>query len=177
MHRCEVEAFESPGPLAAEAAASVRAEGLEHRPEHLSVQPGDLPVDTLGHRKGRDAPLEAICVDAQGGRRAGRWLFLARRQAAWRRVEGRRAVRLQGHQIGTRRAREGEIEVHAVVDRIEGARGEEVEVAPLRIEGRRVIAEVTGGSGNRTTAGDFVEAEGGAARRGGEREGDPGAVR
>ena len=66
--------------------------------------------------------------------------------------------------------------MHAVVDRVEGARGEEVEVAPLRVEGRRVIAEVASGGGNRPTARDFVEAQGGAARRGAEREGEPGAV-
>src|SRR3954468_21661299 len=116
-------------------------------------------------------------IDAHARWRGGRRLVLARCQPARHRVEGRYAVRLQRHQIRARRAREGEIEVHAVVDRIEGARGEEIEVAPLRIEGRRVIAEVTGGGGNRTTAGDFVEANGGGARRRGEREGEPGSVR
>ena len=72
------------------------ARGLEHRPENLAGEPRDLAIHAFGHRESGDAALEAIDVDAHA-RRASGLLFFQLGEAARRRVERRRAVRLQRH--------------------------------------------------------------------------------
>ena len=89
-----------------------------------------------GRREAAPAPAALVAAfSAPGGRR--------RRLQAFRRgIERRRAAGLQRDQVRPRRARETELELHAVVDRVEGAQRQEVEILAVGVERRRVVAEL-----------------------------------
>ena len=102
---------------------------------------------------------------------------LSRADAARLGIERRPPAGLQRDQVGPRAAREAEVEADVVVDRIEGAHRDEVEIAPFGIERRRRVAEL--GLGERrssSVARAREQLERDVARVGGEGVGEPGAV-
>ena len=109
--------------------------------------PAIWPNASFGHRKRRDAARDAVEIDAQRRRLV---VGLVAR-AAWRivglhalglRLERRARRRLQRDEVRPRGAREAQLELDVVVDRIERAQREEVEVLARRIERRAVVAEL-----------------------------------
>ena len=91
-------------------------------------------------------------------------------------IERRRAAGLQRDQVRPRAAREAEVEADVVVDRIEGAHRDEVEIAPLGIERRRRVAELGLGEPGARLRRGRVQLQRDVARVGGEGVGEPGAV-
>jgi hypothetical protein len=126
--RREIEYLQPAGSFLV-AAATVRAHDRQHRPDDLVAGDSrDLSEAVLDDGKRSDAALDAIEIDAnrRGYHRALRGLFRSRDrvvgvQALGQRIERRRTPRLQRDQIRTGRARKRKLELHAVVDRIEGA--------------------------------------------------------
>ena len=180
--RFEVEELETTGRLLV-AAASVRADDRQQRPDHLVAgDPRDLPELAFGHRKRGHAAHDAGQVDAH---RRGRLLRgglgggggILRLQPLRRRIERRRRAGLQRDQVRPRGARERQLELHAVVHRVERAHRQEVQVAALRVERGRVVAELRLRDERRRLVRDVVELDRAVPRVGPELVRDPAGVR
>ncbi len=165
------------------AAASVRADDRQQRPDHLVAgDPRDLPELAFGHRKRGHAAHDAGQVDAH---RRGRLLRgglgggggILRLQPFRRRIERRRRAGLQRDQVRPRGARERQLELHAVVHRVERAHRQEVQVAALRVERGRVVAELRLRDERRGLVRDVVELDRAVPRVGPELVRDPAGVR
>src|SRR5712692_2723038 len=176
MHGREVEALEAPGLVDSVAAAAVSASDIEHGPQHLAVDASDLAVQALGYRESGNAPLESVELDLHGlnGRRVLLLLLLG--EAARLRIERRLAARLQRDEVGTPTARERQVEVHAVVHRVEGAHRQEIEIASLRVERGAVVPELPIGHGHDAAAAELIKVDGALTRDSAEGVGEPGAV-
>ena len=124
------------------AAAAVRAGNRQRRPQHLAASTPAIwpkrPSATGNAATRRAMPSRSI---ASARPRVG-WSVPSRRprgprlQALRLRIERRPLLGLQRDQVGPRGARKAQLELHAVVDRVERAHRQEVEVLALRIERR-----------------------------------------
>ena len=147
LHRREVEQLE-PSRAFPMTAAAVRTDQRQRRPQHLAAgHARDLPEPAFHHRERRDALRDAVEVDHDrrlaGAVFGGRALVaVVGLQALGFRIERGPAAALQRDQVRPHRAREGEFELHAVVDRIERAHRQEVQVLALGIEGGGKVAEL-----------------------------------
>ena len=167
-------------------AATMRTSDRQGRPHHLALgHASDLTVAAFGYRERGDAPRQALGLDRRpcaGRRFVGRAFAVfpgAALQAPRRGFEGRRATSLQGDQIGPGRARKAQLELHAVVDRIEGSHREEIQVLALGVEGRGVVAKLgLGGQQGapRTRRPNLAQLDRGVARAAGIGVGEPAAA-
>ena len=140
----EVEALELAGRFLV-AAAAVRADDVLHAsrspcaPATPAIWPKRFSRPETPPR-GCAMPSRSTRIGAARGRRFGVAAAASRSASAVRplrrRLERRPAAGLQRDQVGPRRAREAELELDAVVDRVEGAQRQEVEVLAVGIERR-----------------------------------------
>ena len=132
-------------------APPVRADDRQQRPDDLvALGPGDLAEAAFGDRKCRDALRNAVELNRRRRRIVVR-LRLRRRlrlPSFGHRVERRAGPCRERNEVRPRRARKAQLELHAVVDRVERADRQEIEVTAIRIEGRAVVAKLGVGHHN-----------------------------
>ena len=119
------------------AAASVRANDWQDAPDDLVAGGSrNLAKEVLGDGERRNAARDAGDVDLHGsGQSLQRLrLLIPLGESLGCRLEWRRAARLQGNQIGSRCARKAQLELDTVVDRIERAQRQKIQVPAVRIE-------------------------------------------
>ena len=147
LHHLEVEELEFSVRLLV-TAASMGAQDRLHRPHHLVVaRAGNLSVTLFANRERGDATLDTVEIDAQCARRfrlvVDRVLdalaFAA--HSTWCRIERRRRVIAQRDQIGARGAWKRQLELHRVVNGVERAHRQKIQIAAVGIERRRIVAE------------------------------------
>ncbi len=143
--RGEVEDFQAAGRFLVPPAA-VRTRDRKHGPHDLVRRAGNLAEATFGDRKCGGAPLDPVDINANRARPlvglVARASVVGRLEALGFRIERRPLIVLQRDQIGTRRAREAQLELHAVVHRVERADRQEVQVLSLGVERRAIVAEL-----------------------------------
>ncbi len=175
----EFEHFEPAGRILV-SAASVCAGDRQHRPhDPATPRARDLAEAVFGNGERRDPAGDAVEIDRRHCTHVRCLAFLARilgSQALRRRVEWRPPARLQRDQVRPRAAGKAQLELDAVVDRIERAHRQEVEVAPFGIECRAVIAKFGLGDERARLSGEAVELDRGVPRGRPERIGEPGSI-